>query len=53
MIVAFPILEVSDPGGNAFSENIRQVPLPDDWEFFDSWDLTSLISSLAIPSVDD
>jgi len=38
MIVAFPILEVSDPGGNAFSEIYGEVPLPDDQDLFDSWD---------------
>jgi hypothetical protein len=38
MVVAFPILEVSDSNGNAYSEIYGEVPLPDDQDLFESWE---------------
>ena len=37
MIIAFPILEVSDPRGNAFGEIYGEVPESDDQDLFESW----------------
>jgi hypothetical protein len=38
MIVVFPILEVSDSNGNAYSEVFGEVPLSDDEDIFESWE---------------
>lgn len=38
MIVAFPILEVSDSNGNAFDEIFGEVPIPHEEDIFESWE---------------